>query len=344
MATVPSATPPDPSKPLHTRGTRIPPNLFGIPFGIASLADVWNTTAPVLGTSRWVPNALDILAAVVLITVCALYLAQGPRQVLEDLRDQIVSPFVSLAVITPMKLSAALADYTLSAAQILVGVFLALTVLFGGWLTGQWVAGAIDQDAPHPGYFLPTVAGCLVGAFAAAEVHWHGIAEASFGIGIVCWFLLGSLILNRLIVRSGLPAPLVPTLAIEIAPPAVAGIAYYAITGGATDMVAAALAGYTVLMALVQLSLVPQYARLRFSPALWAFTFAYGAAATYALLWIAAKHPPGATAYAAVVTGLTTLLIGTIFVRSALAVARGSFLSRPVAPGSQGPMRTSHPC
>lgn len=342
MAKVPPTAPPDSTKPSHAAGnghglpgTRIPPNLFAIPFGIASLADVWSAAAPVLGTSRWVPNALDILAGVVLITVGALYLAQGPRRVLEDLRDQIDSPFVSLAVITPMPLSAALADYTLSVAQVLVGVFLALTVLFGGWLTGQWIVGEIDRDALHPGYFLPTVAGCLVGAFAAAEVHWRGVAEASFGIGIVCWFLFGSLTLDRLFVQPGLPAPLVPTLAIEIAPPAVAGIAYYSITGGATDMVATALAGYTILMALVQLRLVPQYTKLRFSPALWAFTFAYAAAGTYALLWIAAKHPPGATAYAAVVTGLTTLLIGSIFVRSALAVARGSFLHpRPLAPVS----------
>src|SRR3977135_1197891 len=55
----------------------------------------------------------------------------------------------------------------------------------------------------------------------------------SFGIGIICWLLLGSILLNRLFFRPSLPAALVPTLAIEAAPPAVAGGAYYAITSGA---------------------------------------------------------------------------------------------------------------
>jgi tellurite resistance protein len=58
---------------------------------------------------------------------------------------------------------------------------------------------------------------------------------------------------------------LVPTLAIELAPPAIAGTAYFALTAGKVDFIARALGGYAVLMALVQLRFVPLYARLRFS-------------------------------------------------------------------------------
>jgi len=96
---------------------------------------------------------------------------------------------------------------------------------------------------------LPTVAGGLVGAFAAAQVHFHSVAEASFGIGVLCWALLGSLVLNRLFFRPRLAGALFPTMAIEVAPPAVAGIAYFAITGGATGPVAEALAGPVVGLA-----------------------------------------------------------------------------------------------
>lgn len=39
----------------------------------------------------------------------------------------------------------------------------------GGVLTGQWIAAGVDHDSIHPGYFLPTVAGGLVGANAASS-------------------------------------------------------------------------------------------------------------------------------------------------------------------------------
>jgi tellurite resistance protein TehA-like permease len=83
----------------------------------------------------------------------------------------------------------------------------------------------IDPDSVHPGYFLPTAAGGLIGANAAAQVHLHALAEASFGIGVICWVMLGSTILNRLFIRPALPSALVPTMAIELGIPAVAGLA-----------------------------------------------------------------------------------------------------------------------
>ena len=71
----------------------------------------------------------------------------------------------------------------------------------------------------HPGYFLPTVAGGLVAAGGAAEVGQRRLAEVVFGLGLICWIVLGSILLARLLVRPALPAVLTPTLAIEVARP-----------------------------------------------------------------------------------------------------------------------------
>jgi len=178
----------------------------------------------------------------------------------------------------------------------------------------------------HPGYFLPTVAGGLVGATVAAGVRLPGVAEASFGIGIGAWLLLGSPVWTRLFFRPMLPAALVPTLAIELAPPAVAGVAYFALTGGAITFAARALGGFCVVMALAQLRFVPLYTRLRFSLGFWAFTFSYAAVATYALLWITIARPPGATGYAIAIVTLITIFIAAIGVRTVLAALRGQLL------------------
>ncbi|HWF55409.1 MAG TPA: hypothetical protein VG223_12300 [Solirubrobacteraceae bacterium] len=104
-------------------------------------------------------------------------------------------------------------------------------------LTGQWIAGRLDFAALHPGYFLPTAAGGFIGAQGAAEVGWPGPARALVGVGVLCWVLLGSLILARLVVGPALPAALSPTLAIEVAPPAVGGNAHLALSGGRFDTV-----------------------------------------------------------------------------------------------------------
>src|SRR5271154_1082937 len=309
--------------PRRFPGPRVPPNLFGIALGIAGLTLAWQAAVPVLGIPRAVPDALDVLDAVVWLVLVGAYLAQGPRIILADLRDPVLSPFVSASALTAMLLSAALAKEAFAAGRVLVIVFLAVTIGIGGWLQGQWMTGGIEPDSVHPGYFLPTAAGGLIGANAAAQVHLHALAEASFGIGVICWVLLGSTILNRLFTRPALPSPLVPTMAIELGIPAVAGTAYFAVAGRTVSFMACALGGYAVLMALVQVRLIPVYRKLSFTPGFWSFTFSYAAAAADALVWLAIKKPPGATGYGIAVIALLTAFVSWIAFRTVVLAVRG---------------------
>ncbi len=212
-------------------GLRVPPNLFAIVLGIAGLAEAWHAAVPVLGRVQAVPDVLNVLDAALWLVLVGAYLAQGPRMVLADLRDPVLSPFVPASALTAMLLAAALAKDAPAAGRVLVVVFLALTIAIGGWLTGQWMTGGIGPDSVHPGYFLPTAAGGLIGANAAAQVHLHALAVTSFGIGVISWVMLGSVIMNRLFTRPALPNALVPTMAIELGIPAIAGLAYFAVAG-----------------------------------------------------------------------------------------------------------------
>jgi len=148
----------------------------------------------------------------------------------------------------------------------------------------------------------------------------------SLGIGMITWLMLGPIILNRLYFRPGLPAALIPTLAIVIVPSVIAGNAYFVLTGGRIDLLAYVLAGYTVLMALVQLRLAPLYFKLTFSPGFWAFTFSYAATAAYALRWIHLAQFAGAAILGYVVLAAITLFVGGIALRSLVALRQGKFL------------------
>jgi tellurite resistance protein len=175
------------------------------------------------------------------------------------------------------------------------------------------------------------LAGGLIAAQGAGQMGWPRPARALFGIGVGFWLLLGPVILARPIIRPPLPAALSPTLAIEGAPPALAGSAYLALTGGRFDALTCALAGVTALMVLVQLRLIPLYRRAPFGPGSWSFTFAYAAVATFALQLIGREHPPGAAAWAWTVLSLITIIIGAIAARTLIALGRGQFLSHPAA-------------
>jgi tellurite resistance protein len=312
-------------------GPRVPPNLFGIALGVAGLALAWHAAGPLLGIPPTVPDALDVLAAVLWLVLVGAYLVQGPRIILADLRDPVLSPFVSASAITAMILAAALAADAAAAGRVLVIVFLAATIAIGGWLTGQWMTGGIEPDSLHPGYLLPTAAGGLIGANAAAQVHLHALAEASFGIGVICWVLLSSMIMKRLFAGPALPSALVPTMAIELGVATVAGSAYFAVAGRTVSFLACALGGYAVLMAVVQVRLIPVYRRLSFTPGFWSFAFAYAAAASDALGWLAISRPPGTTGYAIVVITLLTGFVAWIAFRTVVLVVRGQLF-----PGRSG--------
>jgi tellurite resistance protein len=212
-------------------------------------------------------------------------------------------------------------------------VFFLPTALLGGWLTGHWISSELDINTFHPGYFLPTVARGLLGGECAAHFGLIGLGWMSFGVRMICWVMIGSVILNRLFFRPMLPAALMPTLAIEVAPPVVAGNTYFVLTGGRIDMFAYILLGYAVLMVLVQLRLMPMYLKLPFTPGFWGFTFSYVALAGFTLHWIDMMHLLAAPLLGFAVLVAITLLIGGIAVRTLVALGQGKLL--PASPVSR---------
>lgn len=329
---------------------RIPLGFFGIPFGLVGLGEVWTTMARDHHVPAVVGDVVLIAALVVWLAVVSAYLAyvvtaRSTRAALSaDLLDPAASPLASLALITPMLLaSLGLYPHAATAGLVVTDVFLVLTVLLGAWFTGQWIYGPLELDRVHPGYFLPTVAGGLVASASAAIVGQPRLAEAMFGLGVLCWIVLGSLILGRLLFRPMLPPALQPTLAIEVAPAAVASLAWFQIYGDRLDAVAAFLAGYGMLMVLAQVRLIPAYLRLSFTPGTWSFTFSWAAVATSAIVWLQNAHPLGYQAGQYVLAAAITSLVGAIGVRTVVAISRRQLLPRRPVPARPAPATVLSP-
>lgn len=312
---------------------RIPLNFFGMPFGIAGLAAVWHQMAEQGDAPAAVGDVLFLLSALVWLTVLAAYatsVASATTRLVDDLTDPVAGPFASLAVITPTLLAAqGLYPHAPTTGRVVVVIFMTLTVLAGGWYTGQWIYSPLTFDSLHPGYFLPTVAGGLVASAAAAGIGYTMLAHILFGLGMICWLVLGSLMIARLVVGPTFPQPLVPTIAIEVAPAAVASLTWFAINGGEIDVVAQLLGGYGLLMILAQLRLLPLFVRLPFMPSLWAFAFSWAAVATASLHWLERLRPVGHVVWAGLVCTVATVLIGGISLGTLVALRRGRLLPPP---------------
>jgi tellurite resistance protein len=206
-------------------------------------------------------------------------------------------------------------------------------------LTAQWIVVPVALDRWHPGYFLPTAAGGLLAATGSATLGYAQLARVMLGLGLVCWMTLGSILLLRLCTQPPLPTPLLPTLAIELAPPVVAGNAWFAVNGGVVDTPALLLAGYAGLMAIVQLRFVPLYRTVPFGIGYGAFAFSYAAVATNALHWLDIEHAAGRAAVTYALLAVLTLGMAALVARTLVALSTGTYLLRtaPAHPLVAGP-------
>jgi tellurite resistance protein len=317
-------------------------NLFAVCFGLAGLSQAWTLLMRLVHGPAWPGNALWILTALVWLITVIGYLGNVAAQHRwrRELTDQTLGPFISLVFIVPILLSVPLAAQARGAGVVVFGCAATLTVIFGAWITGDWIARDGDIRRWHPGYYLPAAAGGLIAGGAGAALGFTTLSHVLFGLGVGSYLLLGSIIGQRLFVVPELPPALLPTIAIELAPPVVAADSWFAINGGRVDTTAAVISGFAVLMLLAQLRLIPMYRRAPFGPAYWAFSFPLAAAFTCGLHWLGAEHVPGATGLGYALVGLLSAGFLVLAARTIVALDAGTFFLRVPVPAPAGPAPT----
>lgn len=318
----------------RTSPYRLTPNLLSIGFGTTGVAQAWALAEETVDAPSWPADVLWITAAVFWVVITVSYLgnviAQG--RLGAQMPDPIMGPFTSVLLIVPMLLGIALEPHASTAGRTIFAISLVLTILLGAWLTGLWIRADIDLVQWHPGYFLPTVAGGFIASAGSATLGWTTLGRLMLGYGLVCWFVLGSIMLLRLFTQPMLPPPLLPTIAIEVAPPVVGGNAWFALNHGRLDIVAALFGGYAALMVLVQFALIPVYRKAPFGPAYWAFAFSYAAVFTDAVRWLDIEHVDAQESLTYLLLSIATAALLALLTRTVLGLARGTFLPRAPSP------------
>ncbi len=173
--------------------------------------------------------------------------------------------------------------------------------VFSGWI------GRRPFQPMHisPAWFIPAVGNAIVPA-AGVPLGFVELSWMFFSAGVLFWIVLLTLVMNRLIFHDPLPARLLPTLVILMAPPAVALLGWLQLNGGEIDAFARMLYYASLFLAAVVALQVPGFARLPFALSWWALSFPV-AALTLATLRYGALT--GSTAHDALGLGFLSLLV-----------------------------------
>jgi tellurite resistance protein len=312
--------------PTEQRPERIPLNTLAIAFGLAGLAQDWSLAHRYLGAPLAIADGLWAVVTISWLWLLVAHLVRGRRSaqsLAAQLRHPAQGPIAAIIPIVAMLIGANLYRYWPAGGRIMVVLAVIAAGLFAAWLLSRWAGGGVPIESVHGAYLLPTAAAGLVAAACSSQVGFASLAIGALIVGLAFSIIVFLLILARLMFLPPLPDALAPTMAILVAPPAVAGEAWFAINGGVSDAVALGLAAVTVLLGGMQLGLVRRYRTLSFTLGFWSFTFPYEAVAGVAIVWLGILAPAGWRVYGFVVLGAITAFVLAIAARSLMLVLPG---------------------
>jgi tellurite resistance protein len=321
------------------------PGWFALVMGLCGLALAWHAAAPWLGElANGVALVIGALAAGAfgVLALASLWRWQRhPAALADDLRHPVRHAFVATVPVSLLLLATLAHALGLSGWGVR-GLWWAGSLLQWWatlWVLGRWLAPADGAAAgtPAPGLwpsvtpvlFIPVV-GNVVAPLAGIGLG-HGLwAAAQFGIGLLFWPVVLSLVLARRIAHGPLPDRLLPAWAITVAPPAVVGIAL--LRWNAPLPVVSALWGMALFAALWVGAQARRIASQPFGIPFWALSFPLAALTVLTLQLGSVTGLAGYQTLGLGLLALTSLVVVGLCLATWRGLRNGSLLApEPVA-------------
>lgn len=308
---------------VPARLENFPVSFFSVVMGLTGLTIATQRVEGLFGWPAVVSTSALVLTVAAFVAITAAYSLKLVRH-----RDRCAREFND-----PVKISFFPA---FSIALILLAIaFLPVSepVSFGLWVAGAvvhlvltlvvitvWVQQPkFEIHHMNPVWFLPVVGNILVPIVgvehAPTEISWF-----FFSVGLVFWTILQGLFFYRIFFHHPLPAKLLPTFFILLAPPAVGFVAYVRLDG--VDNFARVLYHYGLFLFLLLLAQMGMLRRTKFFLSWWAYSFPVAALAIASVLMY---HETGTGVFrviALVVYAGLLAIIGTLAVLTVRSMAR----------------------
>ena len=307
-----------------------PITFFAIMMGLLGLALSMAAAEEAAGSSGNISQFIlgaAVAVFAVLVFFYGLKLVRHPGAVRAEWNHPVRIAFFPTISISLLLLGSALAPRVPEAAYVIWGIGVAAQGILSLSVVANWIGHRSFQPLHlSPAWFIPAVGNVLVPlagvGFGVIELSW-----LFFSAGILFWVVLLTLVMNRLIFHEPLPARLMPTLVILIAPPAVAFVAWVRLTGD-VDAFARLLLNIGYVFALIVLTQAPRFFRLPFALSWWALTFPVAALSVASFVF---AHETGSYGHRLIGFALTVSLafaVATLVVRTGQAI-RAKQICRP---------------
>ena len=266
-----SGADPEPIDPL----AHFPVSFFAVVMGLAGLTIASHKLEASLGLDGTLSTTLFWVSVAVYVVIAAAYLAKAVLRtsaIAEEWAHPVRIAFFPAISIGIILLSIAALNINTGLSQVLWIAGAALHFVFTVMVITAWINHS-RYEVPHlnPAWFIPVVGNMLI---PIAGIH-HAPADISwffYSLGLLFWLVLLSIVFNRLIFHNPLPARLMPTLFILIAPPAVGFISWSVLTGG-LDAFGRILFFSALFFLVLMLPQLGKLMRLPFALSWWAYTF-----------------------------------------------------------------------
>jgi tellurite resistance protein len=293
--------------------------------GLAGFAIAIQRAEAILGLPPGAGRVLAWFSAGVFALLAGIYFAKLLRfrgEVVRELAHPIKLSFFPAISIGLILLSIALYAATPGFSFGLLAVGATLQLALTLFVLARWIGHTVFEiQHSNPSWFIPVVGNILV-PLAAVD---HGLTEVAwffFSVGLVFWLVLQTIVFNRVIFHHPLPAKLVPTFFILMAPPAVGFIAYVKLAG-AVDGFARVLFYTALFTALLLLALYRKFVGIQFFLSWWAYSFPVAALTIAAMLMYRMTAFAFFGGLAWVLLALLTAIIAVLFARTIKAIAAG---------------------
>lgn len=323
-STTPTRPAPGPAE--TSRLPHFPVSLFASVMGIGGLSLAWRRASIVFGVPAWAGQLLFWAALAVFLVVATAYAGKWLRHTdaaRAELRHPVRMAFVPTVTIALLVLATAGQDPVRGPAVVAwwvaaVGHLVLTVITLSSWFNRRDILpGSIT-----PAWFIPVV-GNVVTPLAAPHIGNMDLAWFAFGIGMTFWVALLPLLIQRVLTHDQpLPLKLVPTLAIFVAPPAVAMLSWQSLTGRIDDPLSRVLFAATVGFAVLVAAQYRLLLSVPFAMPYWAYTFPAAAATVAAIAVAGDRQAPVYTSFAWALLILSTILVLAVAALTLRAAAR----------------------
>lgn len=291
-----------------------PVSFFAMVMGLSGLTIAVEKAQQVFNLNIYADSVLAYATTAVFATLAIIYtnkLLKYRQAVSSELRHPVKLSFFPAISISLLLLSIIFLHKITVLSHIFWVLGAALHLVFTLFVVNSWMHHEhFKIQHMNPAWFIPAVGNVLVPIAGVA----HGYTEISwffFSIGLMFWVILFTIVFNRVLFHEPLPARLVPTFFILIAPPAVGFIAYMKLNGS-LDSFAHILYYMALFLTILLFSQFRMFSRLQFFLSWWAYSFPVAAITIATFLMHETHEATGQKLFLYLGSGLLLLLIAVI--------------------------------